>query len=51
MFKKIALALCALALVVSTGCRHKQCCQKASVSSSGCCPTSAAPPAGFLPPG
>jgi hypothetical protein len=44
--KRIFLALCALALLLPVGCRHR-CCHKESVS-SGCCPT--APPPGYLPP-
>ena len=48
MLKKIALALCALALLTSVGCRHR-CCNKQAVSSSACCPNPAQP--SYLPPG
>lgn len=48
MLKKIALALCAVALLVSTGCKNR-CCNKQAISSSACCPAS--PPPGYLPPG
>ncbi|HEY3789185.1 MAG TPA: hypothetical protein VGL71_10035 [Urbifossiella sp.] len=45
--KRFFLALCALALLLPVGCRHR-CCQKQAVSSSGCCPVPPPPP--LLPP-
>jgi hypothetical protein len=47
--KRLFLVLCALSVLLPVGCRHR-CCQKAPVSSSGCCPTLPPGPPPVLPP-
>ena len=47
--KRLILAVCALALIVTTGCHR--CCNKPSSSfSPPCCPTATVPPPGLPPP-